>query len=99
MPPEERKGRGRYRGRGLCSACYQRAARTGFQSTDRVFLTRDDLFSEVEHVLLDGPQKLRTIADRIGYKPESLSQALRRSAKAGDSRAIRIRERLLPWDA
>lgn len=94
--PEDREGFRAHRGRGLCSACMQKARREGtVLDSERLTMGSDILLEECLILVVErGMTTTSDIAEILGITKDTLTHGLIRSARAGDERAHIIRERL-----
>jgi hypothetical protein len=78
-----------HHGQGRCVNCYQRARRGPNTSWPRTAL-----LEEVSFIVEGGNASLPSIAQRLGIKQDTLTLALRRAERAGDTTAGDLRARL-----
>lgn len=92
MSAEEREGvRRRETSTGLCSACVWAGKREPDAPT---LMSRDAFLEELEHAIDGGTRDLDRLAAWVGISRDGLTHNLRRAAREGDERAIRIRSKL-----
>lgn len=94
--PEARAGFRAHRGRGLCSACTQKARRDGTViDSERLTMGSDILLEECLILVVErGMTTTSDIAEVLGITKDALTHGIMRAAKAGDERAHIIRQRL-----
>lgn len=94
--PAERVGVKPKRGRGLCSTCYSRHHKAGTLIDFPALTVPRDVMLEDAYMLVmeEGYKRSADVAARMSMTKDALCQALLRAVRAGDERAVAIRERL-----